>query len=96
MLKAKVYRSDYWTGALEGNSCSRLLDAVAMGEIPFEVHANLYSDALRVLKTVQDKCLGKTREILGWVESISDFRDARTSTSLPWPLKSHVLSDHYQ
>ena len=95
LLKAKVYMSDYWTGALEGNSCSRLLDAVAMGEIPFEVHANLYSDALRALKTVKDKCLGKTREILGWVESIRDFRDAWTSTSLPWSLKSHVLSDHY-
>ena len=95
LLKAKVYRSDYWTGALEGNSCSRLLDAVAMGEIPFEVHANAYLDALRALKTVKDKCLGKTRE-MGWVESIRVSRDAWTSTSLPWSLKSHVLSDHYE
>ena len=47
------------------------------------------------MKTVKDKCLGKTRE-MGWVESIRVFRDAWTSTSLPWSLKSHVLSDHYE
>ena len=33
---------------------------------------------------------------MGWVESIRVFRDAWTSTSLPWSLKSHVLSDHYE
>ena len=63
----KFVEQCYWTLVLEGNSCSRLLDAVAMGEIPFEVHANAYLDALRALKTVKDKCLGKTRE-MGWVE----------------------------
>ena len=59
LLKAKVYRSDYSTGALEGNWCSRLLDAVAMVEIPFEAQAESYLDALRALKSVIDKCLGK-------------------------------------
>ena len=95
LLKAKVYRSDYWTRALEGNSCSRLLNAVTMGEIPFEAQAESYLDALRALKSVKDKCLGKTRE-MGWVENISVFRDTWTSTSSPWSLKSHVLSDHYE
>ena len=95
MLTAKVYRSDYWRGVLEGNSCSRLLDAVAMDEIPFSADVNLILNALKALKIVKDKCLGKTRE-LGWEESISEFRDAWASTSLPWSLKSHVLSDHYQ
>ena len=47
------------------------------------------------MKSVKDKYLGKTREI-GWVESIRVFRDAWTSTSLPWSLESHVLSDHYE
>ena len=57
LLKAKAYRSDYWTGALYSNSCSRLLDAVAMGEIPFKAQAESYLDALRALKSVKDKCL---------------------------------------
>ena len=97
LLKAKVYRSDYWTGALEGNSCSRLLDAVAIEDIPFGADANPFVQALRALKTVKDKCLGKTRE-LGWIDSIREFSypDAWVVTSLPWSLKSHVLSDHYQ
>ena len=37
---------------------------------------------------------GETRE-MGWVESIRVFRDTWTST-LPWSLKSHVLSDYYE
>ena len=63
LLKAKVYRSDYWTGALEGNSCSRLLDTVAMGEVPFEGQAKSYLYVLRALKSVKEICLRKTREM---------------------------------
>ena len=65
------------------------------GKYPTEVHANSYLDALRALKTVKTKCLGKTRE-MGWLESICVFRVAWISTSLPWSLRSHVLSVHYE
>ncbi|KAF4684707.1 hypothetical protein FOZ60_007394 [Perkinsus olseni] len=43
-------------GALEGNGCSRLLDAVYDDEIPFAASAEVYVTALKALKVVKDMC----------------------------------------
>ena len=59
LLKAMVYKSDYWDGTLEGNSCSSLLDAVVIRDIPYGADANPFIQALITLKTVKDKYLGK-------------------------------------
>ena len=50
---------------------------------------------MKTLKRVKDNCLGKVRKI-GWRESIQEFRDAWRDANLPWSLKSHILSDHYE
>ena len=65
LLNPKVVnRFDYWNGAFEGNSCSRLIHAVVIEYIPFGADANPFDQALRALKTVKDKCLEK---LVNWV-----------------------------
>ena len=92
LQRCKVYRSEYWDGALEGNSCSRLLDNLDI--IPFPSHHTSLLNALKSLKMVKDRCLGLLRKP-GWEESICLFRESWDATGLPWSLKSHILSDHY-
>ena len=91
--KFKVFRSEYWNGILEGNSCSRLLDNLE--NILFPKYSTKFVGALIALKHVKEMCLGTVRK-LGWQGSISHFRDAWHDTDLAWSLKSHILSDHYE
>ena len=93
LCKCNVYRSEYWNGTLEGNSCSRLLDHLE--DIPFPNSSENFVKALKALKEVKDNCLGKVRKT-GWKGSIRTFREAWHGTGLPWSLKSHILSDHYE
>ena len=87
-----VYRSEYWDGALEDNSCSRLLDNLDIIPSPSQYTSLL--NALKSLKMVKDRCLGLLRKP-GWEESIYIFRESWDATGLPWSLKSHILFDHY-
>ena len=93
LCKYNVFRSEYWNGTLEGNSCSRLLDH--LDDIPFPASSVCFINALKTLKQVKDKCLGMVRKS-GWQDSIRAFREAWRDTGLPWSLKSHILSDHYE
>ena len=92
LQRCKVYRSEYWDGALDCNSCSRLLDNLDI--IPFPSHHTSLLNALKSIKMVKDRCLGLLRKP-GWEESICLFRESWDATGLPWSLKSHILSDHY-
>ena len=93
LCKYNVFRSEYWNGTLEGNSCSRLLDH--LDDIPFQASSVCFINALKTLKQVNDKCLGIVRKS-GWQDSIRAFREAWRDTGLPWSLKSHILPDHYE
>ena len=93
LCRYKVYRSEYWNATLDGNSCSRLLDH--LDDIPFADSSVKFLNALKTLKRVKDNCLGKVRKI-GWRGSIQEFRGAWRDAILPWSLKSHILSDHYE
>ena len=93
LYKYKVFRSEYWNGTLEGNSCSRLLDNLE--DIQFPKISMKFVSALIALKHVKDMCLGNVRK-LGWQKSIKNFREAWHETDLSWSLKSHILSDHYE
>ena len=93
LCRYEVYRSEYWNATLEGNSCSRLLDH--LDDIPFADNSIKFLNALKTLKQVKDNCLGKVRKT-GWRASIKAFREAWNDTNLPWSLKSHILSDHYE
>ncbi|KAF4683867.1 hypothetical protein FOZ60_008529 [Perkinsus olseni] len=88
-----IRRSSYFDGALEGNGCSRLLDAVYDDEIPFAASAEVYVTALKALKVVKDMCFGLTRQA-GWRDSIVAFRSAWSNTGLRWTPKVHILCDH--
>ena len=59
LQRCKVYRSEYWDGALEDNSCSRLLDNLDI--IPFPSHHISLLNVLKSLKMVKDRCLGLFR-----------------------------------
>ena len=93
LCKYNVFRSEYWNGTLEGNSCSRLLDH--LDDIPFPASSVCFINALKTLKQVKDTCLEMVRKS-GWQDSIRAFREAWRDTGLPWSLKSHILSDHYE
>ena len=51
--------------------------------------------ALIALKHVKEICLCNVRKF-GWQDSIINFREAWNNTGLPWSLKSHILSYHYE
>ena len=93
LYKYKVFRSYYWNGTLEGNSCSRLLDNLE--DFQFPNMSMKLVNALIALKHVKEKCLGNVRK-QGWHDSIRNFRKAWHDTGLSWSLKSHILSDHYE
>ena len=63
LCKYNVYRSEYWNGTLEGNSCSRLLDHLE--DIRFPNSSDNFVKALKALKDVKDNCLGMVRKT-GW------------------------------
>ena len=93
LCRYKVYRSEYWNTTLEGNSCSRLLDH--LDDRAFANNSIKFLNALKTLKQVKDNCPCKGRN-RGWRASIQAFREAYNDTNLPWSLKSHILSDHYE
>ena len=49
--KFKIFRSEYWNGTLEGNSCSRLLNNLE--NIPFPKNATKLVSALIALEQVK-------------------------------------------
>ena len=93
LCRYNVYRSEYWNTTLEGKSCSRLLDH--LDDIQFADNLIKFLNALKTLKLVKDNYLGKISKI-GWQASIQTFREAWNDTNLPWSLKSHILSNHYE
>ncbi|KAF4680527.1 hypothetical protein FOZ60_013297 [Perkinsus olseni] len=95
LVKYNIRRSVYFDGAFEGNGCSRLLDEIAAGRIPFEQRARPFVEALKAFKVVKDKCLGLMR-VPGWSQAIASFRTAWEATSLPYTLKVHVLCSHVE
>ncbi|KAF4676857.1 hypothetical protein FOL47_004560 [Perkinsus chesapeaki] len=88
-----IGRSAYFEGALEGNSCSRLLDVIADDKIPFSPKATLLVNALKAFHEFKEKCLGLYR-VDGWERSIERFGSAWDATSLVRTLKVHVVLHH--
>ena len=58
-----IFRSEYWDGTLEGNSCSKLLDHLEY--IPFPKTSAKLVNALIALKHVKETCLCNVRKF-GW------------------------------
>ncbi|KAF4720854.1 hypothetical protein FOZ63_018852 [Perkinsus olseni] len=60
LMKHGIRRSAYFQGDLEGNECSKFLDAVADGKIPFRRKRDirLRVEALKAFKVVKDRCFG--------------------------------------
>ncbi|KAF4702175.1 hypothetical protein FOZ63_014459, partial [Perkinsus olseni] len=52
LVKYNIRRSVYFDGAFEGNGCSRLLDEIAAGRIPFEQRARPFVEALKAFKAI--------------------------------------------
>ncbi|EER11486.1 hypothetical protein Pmar_PMAR015675 [Perkinsus marinus ATCC 50983] len=93
LKKEGIKRSTYFDGALEGNACSRLLDAVSHNGIPFAADRAKVVVVLKALKEVKDSCLGLERRN-SWKEDLDHFRQSWTAAGLRWSLKAHILSDH--
>ncbi|EER20580.1 hypothetical protein Pmar_PMAR001561 [Perkinsus marinus ATCC 50983] len=95
LQEQNVRRSAYFDGALEGNSCSRLLRAVALDKIPFAKKALPFVEALKAFYHFQQKCLGN-RRLPGWKESINEFGTAWDATGLAPTLKVHIVLHHVE
>ncbi|KAF4652000.1 hypothetical protein FOL47_011307, partial [Perkinsus chesapeaki] len=88
-----IRRSAYFNGGLEGNACSRSLDSVSEGKIPFEAKPKSLVEVMKTVKLVKDTCLGiELRD--DWKSAIEKFRTSWTTAGLRWSLKAHILSDH--
>lgn len=79
-------RSVYFHVDLEGNNCSRLLDAVAGDKILFHFSKQSIVAALEALKIMKGKCLG-LKGAHGCRKSIDSFRLVEERTHLSWTPK---------
>ncbi|KAF4654450.1 hypothetical protein FOL47_009974 [Perkinsus chesapeaki] len=93
LVENNIRRSAYFEGALEGNSCSRLLDAIADDKIPFSPKVVPLVNALKAFHEFKAKCLGIHR-VDGWEQSIESFGSAWDATGLVRTLKVHIVLHH--